>query len=154
MKRVALTFSRLAFLMLFCGGVMGVLRAGALEAREFKKKTFEHEGTKIAVKYMGNVDVLKVKPSIRERKGKETLRYSVVIKNTGTTTERFHVSAEAKAEKGVWLYGGIGRPTTVKAGQEKNVRISTRHQMKTIPKEIRVQVLQSYGKKTTKKKKN
>jgi hypothetical protein len=137
MKRVALTFSRLAFLLLFCGGVMGVLRAGALEAREFKKKTFEHE-----------------KPSIRERKGKETLRYSVVIKNTGTTTERFHVSAEAKAEKGVWLYGGIGRPTTVKAGQEKNVRISTRHQMKTIPKEIRVQVLQSYGKKTTKKKKN
>ncbi len=154
MKRVALTFSRLVFLLLFCGGVMGVIWAGALEAREFKNKTFEHEGSKITVKYMGTVDVLKVEPFLKPRRGKDALRYKVVIKNTGTKTERFHVSAEAKAEEGVWLYGGIGRPTTVKAGQEKTVRISTRHEMKTIPKEIRVQVLQSYGKKTTKKKKN
>ena len=154
MKRVGLTFSRLAFLLLLCGGAIGVLSAGALEAREFKKKTFEHEGSKITVKYMGTVDVLKVEAFLKPRRGKDALRYKVVIKNTGTKTERFHVSAEAKAEEGVWLYGGIGRPTTVKAGQEKTVRISTRHEMKTIPKEIRVQVLQSYGKKTTKKKKN
>jgi len=153
MRKVALAFSRLTIFLLLSGGVIGFLGTGALDAREFKKKTFEREGSKITVKYMGTVDVLMVEPFLKPRRGKDTLRYKVVIKNTGTKTERFHVSAEGKAEDGIWLYGGIGRPTTVKAGQEKTVRISTRHQRKTIPKEIRVQVLQSYGKRTKKKKK-
>jgi len=153
MRKVALAFSRLTFFLLLSGGVIGFLGTGALDAREFKKKTFEHEGSKITVKYMGTVDVLKVEPFLKPRRGKDTLRYSVVIKNTGTKTERFHVSVEAKAEDGIWLYGGIRRPTSVEAGEEKTVKISTRHQRETIPKEIRVQVLQSYGKRTKKKKK-
>ena len=148
MKKTVLAFGVMVFSsLLLISGWSGDSGTGVLSAREFKTKTVEVKGSRILVKTMGTVEVLQVKPSLRKRRGKSVLRYEVTIKNTGEKNESFYVSAEARAEDGIWLFGGPRRPTKVNAGEEKSVRINTRHERETLPKQIRVQVLQDFEQK-------
>ncbi len=149
MRKIILLFIFLPFLFLELDEVISGLGKTPLYAREFKVKTIVYEGTKITVKYLGEVEVIKVKPYIKSRMRRGEKRWNfwldVVIKNTGTKRESYHVFGEGKAEDGIWLYGGIRRPVKVDSGKERTIRIRTRYRGKTIPKEARVQVLQVFG---------
>ena len=144
MRRLGLLFASFSFFFLQLGEMAGSPGTETVYARELKEKTVLYEDTKITVKYLGEVEVLKVKPYLRTRRGtkEKRLRLDVVIKNIGTKSQSYHVSGEGRAEDGAWLFGGLRRPVKVGAGEEKTVTIRTRYSGEVIPKEARVQVLQ------------
>ena len=128
-------------------GAMLFGSAGGLAARSFQEKTVTHEGSEILVKYLGDVEVVSVKPYIKAGKDKKKgqLLFDVVIKNTGAEARAFNVFAEGKAQDGIWLYGGLKKPAKVKPGEEKTVKIRTRFRGNALPKKMRVQVLQVFS---------
>ncbi len=144
MRRLGLLIASFSFFFLQLGEMAGSPGIEPLHAWEWKEKTVLYKGTKITVKYIGEVEVLKVKPYLKTRRGRKgkSLRFDVVIKNIGTKSEYYHLSGEGKADDGSWLFGGLRRPVRVGAGKEKTVTIRTRYMGEVIPEEARVQVLQ------------
>ena len=137
---------RVWFLFVLLEAVVFVSAVG-VGARSFQEKTFTHEGSEILVKYLGDVEVVSVKPYIKARKGKKEgrLLFDVVIKNTGTEARAYNVFGEGKAEDGIWLYGGLRKPAQVQPGEMKTVQIATEFDGEALPKEMRVQVLQDFS---------
>ena len=113
-------------------------------ARSFSEKVLKFETSTITVRYLGAVDVLSVKPFIRKRGGSESGDFSmeVVLKNTGRRKSPFHVFGEGRADDGVWFYGGLREPMEVEPNKQKTATLRTRLRTKTLPKEIRLQVLE------------
>jgi len=113
-------------------------------APSFKEKVLKFETSTITVRYLGAVDVVSVKPFIRKRKGSDSGAFSmeVVLKNTGSKNLPFHVFGEGRADDGVWFYGGLREPIEVEPNKPKTARLRTRLRTKTLPKEIRLQVLE------------
>ena len=119
-------------------------RQTAKKAPAFREEALKFEASTITVRYLGNVEVSSVKPYIRKSRGGGSGNFTidVVIRNTGTQKSAFHAFGEGRAEDGIWFYGGLQEPLEVEPQKESKVELRTRLRTQTLPREIRLQVLE------------
>ncbi len=90
----------------------------------------------------------KVKPYIKAKKGKKKGRLwlDIVIKNTGNEPQNFAIFGQGKTKSGGWLGGSkkkVPKKGKLEPGKETTVKVRTRYQGPTPPKEILVEIFPS-----------
>jgi hypothetical protein len=110
-----------------------------------KEKMLEVGGSTIAVKVIGDVDVVSVKPYIKAKKGKKEgpLWLDVVIKNTGDKPLAVSVFGQGQGPNGGWHGGALNRfpkKDKLEPGKEMTAKVRTRFQGEMAPKMIRVEI--------------
>ena len=124
----------------FSGGA--VLRLS--HAQSVKEKTLNHNGSTINVKVIAPAEVIKVKPYIKTKKGKDTgrLHIDVVLKNTASEPQSYAVFGQGKTDTGGWLGGmnKVPKKGKLDPGKETTFQIRTGYEGKDVPREIRVEV--------------
>ena len=142
MKKLMLLVTVFAFLLL---QAYGSSEGGSAFAETVKEKTLEVNGSTVAVKVVGDVDVVKVKPYIKAKKGEKAgpLWLDVVIKNTGDKPLAVSVFGQGQGASGGWHGGAINRfpkKDKLEPGKEATAKVRTRYQGEAVPKMIRVDI--------------
>jgi hypothetical protein len=142
MKKSMLLITVFGFLFL---QAYGSSESGSAFAETVKEKTLEVDGSTVAVKVIGDVDVVKVTPYIKAKKGKKAGRLwlDVVIKNTGDKPVAVSIFGQGQGPAGGWHGGAINRfpkKAQLEPGKEMTAKVRTRYQGETAPKMIRVDI--------------
>lgn len=142
MKKLMLVITALGFLLL---QAYGSSEGGSVLAEMVKEKTLEVGGSTIAVKIIGDVDVVKVSPYIKAKEGKTAgpLWLDIVIKNTGDKPVAVSIFGQGQGANGGWHGGAINRfpkKDKIEPGKEATAKVRTRYEGEAAPKMIRVEI--------------
>jgi hypothetical protein len=109
-----------------------------------QKSTITHKDTAIEVTTYGDVEVTKVEPEVKIKKGekKGNLNVEVELKNTGTKPDRYNVFASGVSKEGISEGGNLTIPQKVflKPGEKAKGKIKTRFRGEGLPSTVILEV--------------
>jgi hypothetical protein len=109
-----------------------------------KKSTVSYGNTSIDIVTYGDVEVTKVEPEMKIKKGEEKgdLTVRVELKNTGTKADRYNVFASGVSKESVSEGGNAQIPEKgfLEPGQKTEGKIKTNFKGKSLPSTIIVEV--------------